>query len=118
MANKVTKKEMFEALKGIEAVAENEAMVAFINHEIELLDKKAQNKKATKTQEANVGLKAEIKATLSADGMTVSDIQSKSETLSALSNQKVSALLRQLVEAGEVVKVVDKKKSYFSAVAE
>ena len=50
--------------------------------------------------------------------MTVSDIQSKSETLSALSNQKVSALLRQLVEAGEVVKVVDKKKSYFSAVAE
>jgi hypothetical protein len=37
--------------------------------------------------------------------------------LGGLSNQRVSALLRQLVESGEVVKTIDKKKSYF-AVAE
>ena len=113
---KVTKKEMFEMLKGVAGVAENEDMVAFIDHEIELLNKKSANKKATKTQEENVGIKAEIMAVLTADGATVSDIQTKSATLSALSNQRVSALLRQLVESGKVAKTVDKKKSYFSLV--
>lgn len=113
---KVTKKEMFEMLKGVAGVAENADMVAFIDHEIELLNKKSANKKATKTQEENVGIKAEIMAVLTADGATVSDIQTKSATLSALSNQRVSALLRQLVESGKVAKTVDKKKSYFSLV--
>lgn len=111
---KVTKKEMFEMLKGVAGVAENADMVAFIDHEIELLNKKSANKKATKTQEENVGIKAEILNVLTADGATVSDIQTKSDVLSALSNQRVSALLRQLVESGQVVKTVDKKKSYFS----
>ena len=111
---KVTKKEMFEMLKGVAGVAENADMVAFIDHEIELLNKKSANKKATKTQEENVGIKAESMAVLTADGATVSDIQTKSATLSALSNQRVSALLRQLVESGKVAKTVDKKKSYFS----
>ncbi len=113
---KVTKKEMFEMLKDVAGVAENADMVAFIDHEIELLNKKSANKKATKTQEENVGIKAEIMAVLTADGATVSDIQTKSATLSALSNQRVSALLRQLVESGKVAKTVDKKKSYFSLV--
>lgn len=111
---KVTKKEMFEMLKGVAGVAENADMVAFIDHEIELLNKKSANKKATKTQEENVGIKAEIKSVLTADGATVTDIQSKSEMLAGLSNQRVSALLRQLVESGEVVKSTDKKKSYFA----
>lgn len=111
---KVTKKEMFEMLKGVAGVAENADMVAFIDHEIELLNKKSANKKATKTQEENVGIKAEILNVLTADGATVSEIQAKSDVLSALSNQRVSALLRQLVESGSVVKTVDKKKSYFS----
>ena len=30
-----------------------------------------------------------------------------------VSNQKVSALMKQLVDAGKVEKVVDKKRSYF-----
>ena len=111
---KVTKKEMFEMLKGVAGVAENADMVAFIDHEIELLNKKSANKKATKTQEENVGIKAEILNVLTADGATVSEIQTKSDVLSALSNQRVSALLRQLVEDNKVVKTVDKKKSYFS----
>ena len=51
---------------------------------------------------------------MSDKGMTVTEIQSKDNVLGDLSNQKVSALIRQLVESGEVVKTVDKKKSYFS----
>lgn len=114
MTNKMTKRDYFNAIKAIDEVAANADMVAFIDHEIELLDKKASSKKATKTQEENVGIKAEILSVLTSEGATVTDIQSKSEMLGGLSNQRVSALLRQLVESGEVVKTIDKKKSYFS----
>jgi DNA-binding PadR family transcriptional regulator len=89
-------------------------MVAFIEHEIELLQKKSDNRKPTKTQEENKSLKNEILSVLSDEGMTVTEIQKKSEILGAVSNQKVSALLRQLVEVGAVEKTVEKKKSFFS----
>ena len=113
MANKITKKEMFTMIKA--QVKDNAEMVAFIDHEIELLDKKASNKKATKTQEANIGIKATILAVLEgAKPMTVTEMQGASAELGELSNQKVSALVRQLVEAGKVVKTIDKKVSRFS----
>ena len=113
MANKITKKEMFTMIKA--QVKDNAEMVAFIDHEIELLDKKASNKKATKTQKANVGIKSTILAILEgAKPMTVTEMQGASAELGELSNQKVSALVRQLVEAGEVVKTIDKKVSRFS----
>lgn len=113
MANKITKKEMFTMIKA--QVKDNAEMVAFIDHEIELLDKKASNKKATKTQEANVGIKSTILAVLEgAKPMTVTEMQGASAELGELSNQKVSALVRQLVKAGEVVKTIDKKVSRFS----
>ena len=113
MANKITKKEMFTMIKT--QVRDNAEMVAFIDHEIELLDKKASNKKATKTQEANVGIKSTILAVLEGGkSMTVTEMQGASAELGELSNQKVSALVRQLVEAGEVVKTIDKKVSRFS----
>lgn len=114
MANKMTKVEMFQMIKGVEEIKENLEMVDFIDHEIELLQKKATNKKATKTQEENIGIKQEILSVLTVDGATVTDIQSKSATLANLSNQRVSALLRQLIEEGKVVKTTDKKKSYFA----
>ena len=113
MANKITKKEMFTRIKA--QVKDNAEMVAFIDHEIELLDKKASNKKATKTQEANIGIKSTILAVLEgAKPMTVTEMQGASAELGELSNQKVSALVRQLVEAGKVVKTIDKKVSRFS----
>ena len=113
MANKITKKEMFTRIKA--QVKDNAEMVAFIDHEIELLDKKASNKKATKTQEANVGIKSTILAVLEGGkSMTVTEMQGASAELGELSNQKVSALVRQLVEAGKVVKTIDKKVSRFS----
>ena len=111
---KVTKAEMFAMIKEVEGVKENADMVAFIDHELELLAKKSANKKPTKTQEENEGIKAEILNVLTDEGVTVSDLQSKSDVLGNLSNQRVSALLRQLIADGKVVKNVDKKKSYFS----
>ena len=48
------------------------------------------------------------------NGMTVSEMQKASEMLAGYSNQKISAILRKMVESGTIVKTVDKKKSYFS----
>ena len=112
MANKTTKVEMFNAIKAVEGLSQD--MIDFIDHEVELLQKKAANKKATKTQQENVEIKAEIKSVLTSKGATVTEIQAKSPTLAELSNQRVSALLRQMIESGEVVKTTDKKKSYFA----
>lgn len=115
MANKITKREVIGMMMNEEVVKANSTYVAYLENELALLDKKAQNKKATKTQEQNVGIKATILKVLATIGSgTVTDIQNGNEELSALSNQKVSALVRQLVESGEVVKTTDKKKSIFS----
>ena len=115
MANKITKREVIKMMMNEEVVKANPTYVAYLENELALLDKKAQNKKATKTQEQNKGIKAIILEVLATIGSgTVTDIQNGNEELSALSNQKVSALVRQLVESGEVVKTTDKKKSIFS----
>ena len=115
MANKITKREVIGMMMKEEVVKANPTYVAYLENELALLDKKAQNKKATKTQEQNVSIKATILEVLAIIGSgTVTDIQNGNEELSALSNQKVSALVRQLVESGEVVKTTDKKKSIFS----
>lgn len=115
MANKITKREVIGMMMNEEVVKANPTYVAYLENELALLNKKAQNKKATKTQEQNVGIKATILEVLTNIGSgTVTDIQNSHEKLSTLSNQKVSALVRQLVESGEVVKTTDKKKSIFS----
>ena len=115
MANKITKREVIGMMMNEEVVKANPTYVAYLENELALLNKKAQNKKATKTQEQNVGIKAAILNVLATIGSgTVTDIQNGNEELSALSNQKVSALVRQLVESGEVVKTTEKKKSIFS----
>ena len=115
MANKITKREVIGMMMNEEVVKANPTYVAYLENELALLDKKAQNKKATKTQEQNVGIKATILKVLATIGSgTVTDIQNGNEELSALSNQKVSALVRQLVESGKVVKTTDKKRSIFS----
>ena len=44
-------------------------------------------------------------------GMTVSEMQKASEMLAGYSNQKISAILRKMVDSGAVVKTIDKKKS-------
>lgn len=114
MANKITKAQMFTMIKALDEVQANPDMVAFIDHELELLAKKSGSKKPTKTQEQNEVLKNVILDVLTKDGVTVSELQTKSDELSGLSNQKISALLKQMVDSGVVVKTMDKKKALFS----
>ena len=111
MEKKITKKEMFTMIR--EAVVDNEDMVKFIDHEIDLLNKKSGSKKPTATQVANEGLKATILSVLTAEGKTASEVLALSDEFAGLSNQKISALLNQLAKDGKIVKSTDGKKSVF-----
>lgn len=114
MEKKITKVERFNQLKTITEVAENADLVAFIDHEIELLSKKSGSKKPTATQVANEGLKATILTVLEgSEGMTASEVLAGSDEFAGLSNQKITALLRQLVLDGSVTKITDSKKTLF-----
>lgn len=112
---KMTKKDYFNELLKIEAVASNGSLVDFINHELELLDKKSSKSALSKTQVENNNIKDVIVSVLqeSARPMTITEIQAVNEDLKELSNQKISALLKQLVDTDLVERIVDKKKTYF-----
>ena len=116
---KLTKAQKFAMLRAIPAVAENPVLVEFIDHEVELLSKKnSAEKKPTAQQKMNEGLKQTIIDVLTENGglMTVTDVQKSCAELAELSNQRISALLRQLKDDGKVERVEDKRKAYFKAV--
>lgn len=78
-------------------------------------EKKASaERKPTATQTENVTFKEAILAFL-ADGnkYTVSDMMKGIPSIAELSNQRVSAIVRQLVVSGEVIRVEEKRKAYF-----
>lgn len=118
----MTKKEMFGEIiamakgKGVAVTAEE--MVAFAEHEIELLSRKGTGSgKPTKTQIENETHKANILAILGeADRpLTISEMM-EDERLAGLKNQRVSALVTILKNAEPplVVRTADKKKAYFT----
>ena len=123
MNKKMTKKEMFamvyEVIEGVEVENKNE-MLDFISHEVELLNRKSSSNGESKTQKENKILMEQLKEALSQmpRPVTISEFQSMStHEVATLSNQKLSALLKKLVEEEKtVVKTTEKKKSYFSLV--
>ena len=116
MTNKMTIRDYFNEVIELAKANDRSDLVEFAEGRIALLDKKASAKKPTKTQEENEVLKREILSVLTTDGATVTEIQSKSDVLGSLSNQRVSALLRQLIAEEKVFKTIDKKKSFFALV--
>lgn len=116
-AKKMTKREMFEMIKANHNLSTDE--IAFIDHELELLAKKnSAEKKPTAVQVANEGIKADI-----LNGMeigkkyTITDLMKEIPACAELSNQRVSALVRQLVTDGAVERTEEKRKAYFHKVA-
>ena len=111
---KMTKKEMFAQIKTRLTNAEE---IAFIEHEIELLENKASGtRKPTANQVANESFMVDIISVLTESGkpMTIGEIQKANESLALLTNQRVSALLTKLVNNGTVVRTTEKRKAYFS----
>ena len=112
MANKKTKREFFGEIR--EIVKENTELVEFIDHELELLDKKT-SAKSTKVNTEQVELMGKIVNALNKIGrsVTISELQKENAEMAEYSNQKLSAMLKKLVDNKQVTKIVDKKKSYF-----
>ena len=111
----MTKKEMFAEIRNI--VADNEEMVAFIDHEIELLERKSNSpKKPTKIQIENDGFKAEIVAYLTEvdTPKTIKELQAEIPSISGLTNQRITHMLTDLVKAETLVKEYVKKTPYYS----
>lgn len=115
---KPTKRDRFNALLAIPAVAKDIELVEFINHEIELLDKKnTAERKPTAKQVENAGFKADILAWMEPDTKYLSADVAKgvpSIIASGISPNRVTAMLTQLVNDGAVIRTEDKRKSYYS----
>lgn len=117
MEKKITKKEQFTNLYAIveNSTAPNKLdLLGFIDHEIELLDKKSSKTTMTATQKANLEILDTIREVLGGmdEPVTISDLV-KTNALNTYSNQKISALMKKLVDSGEVEKTQVKKVSYF-----
>lgn len=118
-STKVTKKERFAQLLAIvnaSQVENSDELVAFINHEVELLDKKnSRSGKPTARQIENEEIKESILLILSTVGKPMTVTQLLAELCNPeLSNQRVSALLTQLKDDFKVVRTVEKKVAFYS----
>ena len=119
---KITKREVVEKMLADSNITSNETFKAYLENELALLKKKSENKKATKNQTENAEIKEVILSVLAgmSNGGRATDIMNAvkavdSEKYATLTNQRVSAILKQMVENDStVVKAVDKKVSTFS----
>ena len=112
MAKKMTIVEMYakviEKAKGV--LSEDE--IKFLEERAEMHSKKNANRKPTKAQAENEEIKAKILEVMEKGvKYTVTDIQ---KAVGLESNQKASALVRQLKESDLVVRTEEKGKAYFS----
>jgi len=78
----------------------------------QLVKRASGERKPTKAQKENEGVKSEILAVLSTEGKQCKDI---AEAV-GISGQKCSALLKQLVDGGVAEKYTEKRVTYFKVV--
>lgn len=113
MAKKMTINDKYAEVKAF--LVENgatEDMIKFIDERTETHAKKNGNRKPSKEQVANEGIKVEIVEAMETDkAYTVTDIQ---KLINADSFNKINALVKQLVDAGSVVRSVVKGRAYFT----
>ena len=114
---KMTKKEMFAQILANYPLTDKEK--EFVNHEIELLNKKnapSANKTLTPAQKENEATKNAIVELLNENGgkYTITDLIKNVEVCNGMTNQKVSALVRQLTDSLVLVRTEEKGKAYFA----
>ena len=120
---KMTKKEYFAKIK--ELLANESEIVAFCDHELELLAKKNASRGETATQKENAVINGQVLEILASVGVakTITDLINDTEIgkitfgkdQKAMSNQKLSRLLNDLAKDNKVVRTVVKGVAYFKA---
>lgn len=116
MTNKMTKAEALNAIRA--KVTDTPELVAFCDHELELLAKKSEKsaeKRAEKADAYNTIRADVVKVLATAEsGMTVTDILKAGNF--DVSNQKMTYLLKAAITEGTVAKVAVKGRTYYSVV--
>ena len=118
---KKTQKDFYADIVELALANDRKDIAEFAQGRIDLLAKKSASKKPTKTQEANVGLKNSIVEALGSDKLTVTEILAKVAPIypdTVLSNQKVTALARQLVLEGVLARNANGKRTEFSVIVD
>ena len=113
---KLTKKDKLFMLLELDEVQENPILKDFCNSEIELLNRKNSSRKVNKNSEENGLLKAEMMKAFTKEPnrlFTATEIWKTLPNWSDYSNQRISALLKQLKDEGKIKKIENKKKSLF-----
>lgn len=127
---KITKREVINKMLGESFVQENKIYKEFLEHEIELLDKKNSSKGTSKASQENQAIAKMLldeMAKLEATGKvnyTITELMQSSEVIQnyvcesgkALSNSKITSILRSMLEGANapIVNVKDKKNSFYS----
>lgn len=116
MANtkKMTKRDYFNQLKEKYPLTQDE--IKFVDNELKLLEKKnSAERKPTAQQKANETLKEAILKNIKSNVQyTITAIIKTVPECSELTNQKVSAVVRQMVEKGSLIRTEEKGKAYFT----
>lgn len=113
---KVTRKEYFEILKGYAENVGDVGAMEFCDKELE----KIANRKTTQTKAQKVNLELAEKAyevLVALDKpATLAEIQEGDEAFATFTNQKMTALMKKLVDAGRVERTKEKKVTYYTIV--
>lgn len=116
MMNKMTYVKALEiAMKSVE---DNKEVYEKLEALKESISKKnSAERKPTATQKANEGYKEAILSFMEVGKKyTISELMKSVVEIADLSNQRVSALVRQLKESGLVERTEEKRKAYFSKI--
>lgn len=131
--NKITRREMFVRISDFIASVDSEEegfqqrqeeMIDFINHQIKMLDDRKKNsangeKKLSKEQEQNLVFSEHIWEQMEAErSYSTSDLMKELPVVEEfleitgkeMSTQKMSSLMKLLVDNGRVIKTTDKRK--------
>ena len=107
-------------VKAIDYVLANAELPTDVKEKLEkmkeqFVKKNSTARKPTATQTENAGLKVAIlNAMENGKQYTITDLMKSVPELADLSNQRVSAIVRQLKDEGEVIREEIKRKAYFS----
>ena len=116
MTEKMTNSKALAFVLGMEGIP-SDVREKLVNIKASIDKKNSAERKPTATQTENVGLKVAILEGMeSGKAYTIGDSMKEIPALADLTNQRVSALVRQLKDEGLVTREEVKRKAYFTKV--
>ena len=115
MERKTTKKEMFNIIKT--AMSDNAEVVAFCDHELELLERKnSAERKPTVNQLDNKKIKKVVLEKIGTNSYTITEIIKNvlvNTEWADLTCSRMTAIATQMAEDGDLIREVVKRKAYY-----